>query len=109
MLALPLHLPPLPFTFPLQLLRLFLLLIAVVVVVVVAIYWPCLPWHLLHGIGSFNYAAAVVDVVDVVVFVPQPALSCPASANPGALPNQRQHISQFSLPSHLEPPPASAC
>lgn len=60
--------PPAPF-----LLQLFLLLIAsVVAVVVVAIYWPCLPWHLLHGIGSFNYAAAVVDVVDVVVFVPQP-------------------------------------
>lgn len=71
LLMLCLHpLPPAPLPTPF-LLRLFLLLIAVVVVVV-AIYWPCLPWHLLHGIGSFNYAAAVVDVVDVVVFVPQP-------------------------------------
>jgi len=43
----------------------------------VAIYWLCLPWHLLHGAASFNYA------------FPPPN---PLDFSPGALPNQRRCI-----------------
>lgn len=52
----------------------------------VAIYWLCLPWHLLHGAASFNYAFASLFF------------------RPEALPNQRRHIGE-KQESH--PSPAS--